>query len=401
MATTLSLVGREDRTFDRMHTNTGRWGIRWWVSKLALIGSVGAFGLAHVPIASAHEGAVHAGTPHWILLGILALGLGLLVASILWGRRSTGDMSPVLAGICLGAVLAVIGMIGLTEIQVEPLGTNATPVPRSWYTPITLGIGVAVLLTSLHLGIWRWSHRPEYPALGGVLGLWILYPALFPMREYHHPLGYVLVLSVPLLVGVIFWKDVLPVFRETDELARRVGLGAALVFVVFLLFSTGQLTLNPEEIATHPNRSFVVVTTFANPLVLWPAVEFFYPSIPLFGAVSVGTVITFALLAGLVGSNAALATLLKEAGIEIDATRGLFGGLATTGATACCCCAPAIYGVVSAALGLSASPLYWVFLDPASPLGSSFFVAAIVLMTASGVQLARSLTGNGVCSVRA
>jgi MFS family permease len=383
-----------------MHADTGRGKSRRWRSRLVLAGSIGAIGLARVPVASAHSGTAHASVPHWLLLGIFALGLGIAAASARWGRRFTDSLNLVLVGVFLGAAMAVVGAIGLTEIQIEPLGTNATPVPRSWYAPIAVGTGAIVSLTSLNLGIWRWPHRPDYSALGGVLGVWIAYPALFPSREYHHPLGYVLVLSVPLLVGFILWRDVLPALRDAEPRARRAGAGAAVVFAVFLLFSTGQVTLNPEAIAADPDGSFVILTAFANPLVLWPAVEFYYPSIPLFGALSAGTLLTFTLLAGLVGSNVALATLVSESGGEPDGKWGVFGGLATTGATACCCCAPAIYGVASATFGLSVSPLYWVFLDPASPLGSLFFVGATVLMTASGVGLARLLEEQGVCSLR-
>lgn len=363
-------------------------------------GSTVVVALGLLPTVRAHEGTVHAGTPHWLLLGLTVVGLGVLVTSFWLGRGRTENLNSILGAVFFGALLIVIGMVGLTEIQVEPLGTNPVPIPRTLYSFTAIAVGGLLVLVSLNLGIWRWSNRPEYAALGVVLGSWILYPQLFPLREYQHPLGYALVLSVPLIVGYVFLKDLYPALRETGRLDRWVGLGASLVFVVFLLFSTGQFTLNPEEIAANPGESFVVINSFANPLVLWPAVEFYYPSIPMFGAISVGTVITFALLAGLVGINAALATLVKQSGVSIDRTSGVFGGLATTGATACCCCAPAAYGIGAAVLGVSASPLYWAFLDPQSPLGTIFFASATVLMTASGIQLAHSLDKNGICSIR-
>jgi hypothetical protein len=64
------------------------------------------------------------------------------------------------------------------------------------------------------------------------------------------------------------------------------------------------------------------------------------------------------------------------------------GALASSGATACCCCAPAVYGVVGAAFGTAASPVYWAFLDPASPVGGLFLSASVILLTGSAVRSA-------------
>lgn len=366
-----------------------------WIRRLAALTLIGVGGLTTVPTVAAHGGTLHAGTPHWILLGVLLFGGGILGLSLFVGPRKAETLPPVLAAAFVGALFLIVGAIGLTEIQIEPLGTDPTPLPRAWLPGIALGVGGAVVLASLNLGIWRWSQRPRYAALGMVLGMWIIYPALFPAREYRHPLGYALVAVVPLLVGDILRQDVYPALADTGQTARRTGLGAALLFASFLLFSTGQFTLNPEPVAaTDP---FVVVTGLASPLVIWPAVEVYLPSVPFFGALSVGTAITFALLAGIVGTNAVLATTMWRSDASVDSAPGVIGGIATTGATACCCCAPAIYGVVGALLGVSASPLYWVFLDPASPLGAMFFMGAIVFMTWSAVRLARGLDETGGC----
>lgn len=365
--------------------------------KLVAVTLIGLGGLGAVPPAAAHGGTLHAGTPHWILLAILLLGAGILTGSVILGPRWADSLRPVLATAFFGAVLLIIGAVGLTELQIEPLGTDATPFPRVWFTYIAIGVGGIVVLASLNLGIWRWPRRPAYTALGTILGMWIMYPALFPAREYRLPVGYVLVAAIPLLVGYIIRREVVPVLAETTRTARQAGIGATLLFTAFLLFSTGQFTLNPEPVAT--SDPFVVVTSIASPLVAWPAVEVYLPSIPFFGALSVGTVITFTVLAGLVGINTVLATTMWQSETTVDNGRGVIGGIATTGATACCCCAPAVYGVAGVLFGLSASPLYWTFLDPASPLGAIFFVGATVFMTWSALRLARGLTDAGVCVV--
>ncbi|MFB6086889.1 MAG: hypothetical protein ABEJ85_00075 [Haloarculaceae archaeon] len=370
-------------------------------STLGAAASACAVGLALVPTASAHGGSVHGGTPHWTLFATFLVGLGVVAASALLGRTGRIDRPRlVVVGVLGGLLLATLPAIGLTELQAEPLGTDATPIPRVWYPVLTLVTGTVVLLASVLLGVWRWEGRPAYAALGSLLGLWVLYPLLVPgSGEYWHPLGYLLVGCLPVLVGYVVWRDVRPALRGIDPASRRIGGLVASLFTVFLLFSTGQFTLNPEQGMGVPDESFLVVTRFANPLVTWPAVEFYARSVPLFGALSVGTALTFALLAGLVGINASLTAAVWRRDVPVDGGSGVLGGVATTGATTCCCCAPAFYGVASAALGLSTSPLYWVFLDPASPIGTLFFVGATALLVGSAIRLSAALAGAGVCDL--
>lgn len=356
--------------------------------------------LSFVPTAAAHGDSAHAGVPHWGLLVVLAIGLGILIGGIYFGRhRWATRPRRTIAFMLLGALLIVVASIGLSELQIDPVGTDPTPIPRGWYSYLAGTVGMGILVGSLLLYRWRWAHRPLYPALGALFGLWAAYPALLPgPYNYWNPLGYGLVVGVPLLVGYLLWRDVRPALAEADSLERGVGWGIGALFVVFLLFSTGQFTFNPDTGTGLPDEPFVIVSKFTNPLVMWLAFEFYAPSVPVFGALSVGTVITFGLLAGLTGVNAALATIIWRLDIPLDRSRGVLGGLTTTGATACCCCAPAVYSIAGAVVGLSASPLYWIFTDPASPLGDLFFVGAAALMTGSAVQLAGSLADAGVCN---
>lgn len=159
---------------------------------------------------------------------------------------------------------------------------------------------------------------------------------------------------------------------------------------VFLLFSAGLFTVNPDEGINAPTQAFVTVAQFADPLVVWPAVEFYLPSIPLAGAMSVGT----ALLIGLVSVNTMLATTVWQHDSGVESSGGVLGAVATTGATACCCCGPAVYAITSAILGVSASPLYWAFVDPSSPVGSLFLAGAVVFLTATQSNLRTGSTGQ-------
>lgn len=302
----------------------------------------------------------------------------------------------VLSGVLFGLAVVLFGLIAIVQIQVEPVGT--TPTVHEWYPVLASGVAALLVTGSALFGLWKWPTRPQFTALGVVPGLWVGYPALMPNNGYHHPLGYLLVCFVPVVLGSIVWHDVRPLVRSAavSGLSRRVGVIVAGMFGVFFLFSAGLVPVNPEQGVNSPTGAFVISAEFANPLVLWPAVEFYLPSIPLAGAMSIGTAILLSILVGLIGLDATLLTAVWQQDLELSSSGGLFGGLATTGATACCCCGPAVYAIASTFFGVSASPLYWAFMDPASPLGALFFVGAVLLLTGSSVRLARSLNDAGI-----
>lgn len=180
--------------------------------------------LAMVPTVAAHEGSVHVSTPHWTLLAVAVVGLGILSGSVFLGRtRWTNRPRRTLTTLFVGLVITMVGTIGLTQIQIEPVGT--TPVGRQWFPLVTGVVGFGLFLVSLALGRWRWPDRPRYSMLGALLGLWVLYPTLVPGSGYTHPLDYLIVVLVPLAVGYVLWTDVRPALTQEvlTPLARRVG----------------------------------------------------------------------------------------------------------------------------------------------------------------------------------
>ncbi|UPV76966.1 hypothetical protein M0R89_22190 (plasmid) [Halorussus limi] len=315
------------------------------------------------------------------------------------GQRVWSDHpKQTLSGVLIGLGVALFGTIAIIQIQIEPVGT--TPTLHAWYPPLAVGMTGLLMSGSLLLGLWRWPTRPEYSVLGLALGIWVGYPNLMPNSGYTNPVGYLLVVVVPLLVGYILWMDIWPVVRSdaVNGLSGRVGGLVAAMFGVFFLFSAGLFTVNPEQGVNGPTTAFLTTASFANPLVVWPAVEFYVPSIPLAGAMSVGTALLIGTLVGLIGLNASLMTAVWQRSLELSSSGGILGGLATTGATACCCCGPAVYAVASVFFGVSASPLYWAFINPASPLGALFFATAVLLLLWSGSRFAIRLTESDVYS---
>lgn len=357
----------------------------------ALLASIGA--LAALPTASAHTGTTHAGTPHWLLLALVLVGAAVVVGGRhAVERRRLSPRAGVLV-LLLGVVLAGIGAIGLVEIQVT---SSVGPTLNHLYPVAGLFVGTGVMVGSLAVTRVYWPDRPRYAALGTLLGAWILYPNVLPNDGVANPLGYLLVLGLPVAIGYVLWTGAAPALRSVaaDRFARWVGLVTGAVVSVVVAFSAGTLTVNPDTGINVPTHAFLRTFPVSDPLVTWPALEFYVPAVPFAGMVSVGTVVLFGVLGGLVGLNAAVVAHQWQRGADLSLRGTLLGSVTTTGATACCCCAPAAYGVVSAVFGTAASPVYWAFMDTSSPLSSLFLTASVLLLTGSVLYATGGPTGG-------
>ncbi|WP_135363960.1 hypothetical protein [Halosimplex halophilum] len=332
-----------------------------------------------------HAGTTHAGTPHWVLGAVTVLGIAAGIGGYRMlrdGARSDRFGAGLLSA---GAVAVIAGTIGLVEVQIAPA---ATPDWTEWFPVINAVSAIAVALGSLVVVRWKWPERPRYVGLGLLLAAWIAYPTLLPGEGLTNPLGYLLAAAVPGAILYVFYRDAGPSFPRV--LAARVPALTAVVtfalFGVFYLFSAGTLSVNPDLTADVAGQGFVTPYQVASPLVYWPALEFYFPAVPLSGYVSLGSLLLVAILGGLVASNAALAARQLTAGGSVDSPRAVVGTLTTAGATACGCCAPAVYGAAGALFGAAATPVYWAFMDPSSPVGGLFFAASVLLLTGSAVR---------------
>jgi hypothetical protein len=346
--------------------------------------------LAAVPAvgtALAHSGTTHSGTPHWLLFVLTLAGAGLTVGGVRTYRR--GRLSGTAGGLVTfaGAIVGASGLVGLVELQVV---SEQAPDLLHIYPTLSFVVAGAMALGSLVLGRRKWPERPRYAALGILLAAWILYPVVMPNGGVYHPLGYVLVATVVFAVGYVLARDARVIFQSlrNDRRALAGGGLAGTLFAVFFLFSAGTVTLNPDSGVGAPTESLVVFLPVQDPLVAWPAVEFVFPSVPVAGFLSVGTVLLISLLGSLVTLNVGVLVQQWRAGASGESSTSALGMAATSGATACCCCAPAFYGVLSVLFGGAASPAYWAFLDPSSPLGGVFFAASVLLMLGSIVRSA-------------
>jgi hypothetical protein len=349
--------------------------------------------LAALPLAAgtaaAHSGTTHAGTPHWLLL-FLVLG-GLAVAGVGWRAFTRHLLDARFAvGVLFGGVaLAVFGSIGLVEIQIAP---QTTPEWTEAFPIVNAIAGALLAIGSLVVGRLYWPTRPRYTFLGMLLAAWVMYPSVMPNGGLTNPLGYLLAAAVPLAVGYVLVTDGGERLRTglRDRRAKAAAGTAFGLFAVFFAFSAGTMTVNPDLAAGVPRDGFVTTYRVASPLVYWPAVEFYLPAVPLSGYVSVGTLLLVVLLGGLVALNVGLVARQWAAVGDVESTRSMLGAFASSGATACCCCAPALYGAVGVLFGTAASPVYWAFMDPTSPVGGLFLAASVLLLTGSALRSAGS-----------
>ena len=341
--------------------------------------------LAFTQPVAAHAGTTHAGTPHWLLAALVAVGFALLFVG--WRRlsRDNGDLRIGIAALLGGLLAVLVGGIGLVEIQVTP------EVAPAWASSGgVINVAVASLLAVGSLGVVRrrWPERPRYVALAFVLAVWIAYPVVMPNSGLTNPLGYLVVFAVPVTIAYVFARDGGDrlVRALSDRTSRAVTAVSFLLFSAFFAVSAGTVTLNPDTTARTAGEAFVRLHPVASPLVYWPAVEFYVPSIPAAGYVSVGSALLIAVLGGLVALNAGLVTRQWQTGGTPDSPETMLGAVASSGATACCCCAPAFYAAIGGVFGTAASPVYWAFLDPTSPVGGLFLAASVLLLVGSAIR---------------
>ncbi|MEZ3117481.1 hypothetical protein RYH80_16320 [Halobaculum sp. MBLA0147] len=235
--------------------------------------------------------------------------------------------------------------------------------------------------------------------MGLDLAAWIAYPAVMPNGGYLHPLGYLVALALPVLVGYVVWTDARGIVQGVvrDRTPRLVGGMTGILIAVLYAFSAGTMTFNPDDGVNAPTDAFLISYDVASPLVVWPAVQWNVPSIPFAGYLSVGSLLTMLLFGGLVGFNAAVVTQQLSGSRSIESGRLFAGTTAMTGATACCCCAPAFYGLLSVLIGTTATPIYWSFMIPASPVSGTFLSGSVLLLLWSLIRSSggrRDTSGN-------
>lgn len=342
--------------------------------------------LTQLPVVSAHGPTATAGITrnHGIVLAVV--GIALVSSFVLLKRSDLLTPTTALYGVFGGLTLTVIGIVLFEGLSPDTLyAAKSMPFPRAYYEPLAIGTGMSIMVGSVIIGYLRWPARPRYTFLGILMGIWVMYPYLISgTASDTHVLGYAIVLGTPIVVGYIIWTDAWEVLRAVmrDPIAKRFGLGTAILLAFFFLTVTGYLSFFPEEGLNHGIVVTVIPTIYQ--LVMWPTLEIAMPHIPFFLAVSPGQLIIVGLLSALVGLNAAIIARHWRLEQRAGMIEGTAGSAAIVGTCTCGCCGPLVAKIAVLAVGPSiAAPLYWVFVDSASPLSVLFIVGSLVLFTGS------------------
>jgi len=345
-----------------------------------------SFAITQLPVVSAHGTTATAGLTQ--LHGILLTLVGIVATGSVVFLKRTNRVTPTYAlfGVFIGLAVTVVGVILFESLSPEPAyAASAIPFPRSWYRPMALGAGMMIAILSFAIGLLRWPARPRYTFLGLLLGVWVAYPYLIPgTASDSHPLGYALVVGTPVLIGYILWTDAGNVLRTVlrDSVVRRFVLGITVLMAFFFVSVTGYLSFFLEEGVPHETTVVVLPTIYQ--IVTWPTLEIALPHIPLFLAISPGQIILVGTLSVLIGLNAALVARYWRVDENAGLTEETVGSAAVVGSCTCGCCGPLVAKIALLSVGPSvAAPLYWLFIDSASPLGSLFLVGALLLFTGS------------------
>ena len=338
--------------------------------------------LTQIPVVSAHGGSEAGGLSQWhgavlAVLGFVSLGTTVLL-------KQTKRISPTVAlyGVFAGLFVTVLGAILFEGLAPDPTySPESMPFPRSWYQPIGVVLGTSIAAVSVVVGWIRWPTKPRYMFLGVLTGLWVLYPYLLPEpASYWNPLGYAIVLVTPVLIGYILWKDAGSVIQTVlrEPAARRFGFGVGVLTALFFMATSGYISVFWQE--GGPEETTVAVLPAVYQLVSWPTLEVALPQIPLFFAMSPGVAVIVGLLSGLIGPNAALIAQRWLADQRAGATQSSVGTATIVGACTCGCCGPLVSQVAILAAGPTvAAPLYWLFVDSASPFSTLFVILAVVV----------------------
>jgi len=368
------------------NANIREWSQYFGFGRLLSTFFLVGFLLIQIPVAAAHGETATAGLSqsHGLLVGLA--GVMILGSAVILKRLSRISPTFALYGTFIGIVVTALGAVLFEGLSPDPTYTaSSMPFPRSWYHPLALSVGLLITVGSFILGWLRWPTRPRYTFLGILMGLWVAYPYLIPGPvSDSHPLGYATVLGTPVLIGYIIWKDAGSVLRTvlSDPVARRFGIGVGIVLALFFVSATGYLSFFPEE--GVPHETTVIISPVIFQLVTWPTLEIVLPHVPLFLAISPGQVILVGLLSTLIGLNAALIARQWRVEEQAGLTEGTAGSAAVVGSCTCGCCGPLVAKIAVLAAGPSiAAPLYWVFVDSASPLSVLFVVGSIILFTGS------------------
>lgn len=212
-------------------------------------------------------------------------------------------------------------------------------------------------------------------------------PSLFRISYSLSSLGY---LIVPGSIAIL-WKLVHLYAQGAISLVlskrsyKIVALVVGIGYGIFYMFATSMVAPPDEDSPPPPEQPFFVFYQSFGPVAIWPNIEWWHPSLNLFGSVSIGTGLLLVTLSTLIGiASALMAFNLRYRGRALASGAFIAGSMTTSLTTSlCCCCTPAIMPVLAVFLGSAAGPLQLFFTNPASFLFNLAQISNLLLALVS------------------
>jgi hypothetical protein len=141
----------------------------------------------------------------------------------------------------------------------------------------------------------------------------------------------------------------------------------------------------------------LIIPLLFGPLTFWPNVEFWWPEIQIFGALSVGTLLLLLTIAGFMGISIVLliygwrSSTSKSFGVKaVGSTTG--SSMAITATSFCCCCLPVLYPILALLVGSTAAEsLTLLLVNSSGPLFNLIQMAILSLMAVTAISAADRL----------
>jgi hypothetical protein len=280
--------------------------------------------------------------------------------------------------------------------------------------------GLTIIAALITIGIWgklihsgiRRQNTTEMMRSITVLISFLLWFALVAIQHWvlsreANPLIYFVSIGLGYLVLpyalISLWRVVLlhagshlrTIFKVS--LYRMILIGATIAYSLFYLFASGLLAPPDPEDPPLPNYGFINWQESYGPLTFWPNVEFWWPEIQIFGALSIGTLLLLVTIAGFMGISIVLliygwrSRTSKSFGVKaMGSTTGSSMAIAAT--SFCCCCLPVLYPILALLVGSTAAEsLTLLLVNSSGPLFNLIQMAVLSLMAVTAISAADRL----------
>jgi hypothetical protein len=223
----------------------------------------------------------------------------------------------------------------------------------------------------------------------------VIYAVSIGLGYFVLPYALISLWSVVLLHAGGHLRSILKVRRY-----RLVFIAATIAYGLFYLFASGLFAPPDPEDPPLPYYGFIHWYESYGPLTFWPNVEFWWPAIQIFGALSVGTFLMLVTIAGFMGISIVLLIygwrLRANKKLRVQAVGSTTGSSLAIAATSfCCCCLPVLYPILVLLVGSTAAEsLALLLVNSSGPLFNLIQMAILSLMAVTAIFAANRLNAG-------